>query len=96
MINHGKTTLVGGDFNICALRNPDNYITKSLKAIGFKQLVRRPTHVEGGLIDHIYLIEGKGETISHSLELYPKYYSDHDGLCITLTKDKLHQRKSDN
>ena len=59
LITEGKTTIVGGDFNICALGNPNNYITQSLKEIGFKQLVRKSTHIEGGLIDHIYLIEGK-------------------------------------
>ena len=87
LIKHGKTTLVGGDFNICALANPNNNITQSLKEIGFKQLVRKPTHVQGGLIDHIYLIEGTGEKISYTLEVLPAYYSDHDGLGITLVKD---------
>ena len=88
LITYGKTTVVGGDFNICTLANPNNYITQSLKEIGFKQLVKKSTHVEGGLIDHIYLIEGKEEKISYTLEVFPKYYSNHDGLGITLTKDE--------
>ena len=73
LITKGKTTLVGGDFNICALGNPNNYITQSLKEIGFTQLIRKSTHIEGGLIDHIYLIEGKGSKISYSVEIFPKY-----------------------
>ena len=88
LITEGKTTVVGGDFNICALANPNNYITQSLKEIGFKQIVWKSIHVEGGLIDHIYLIEGKGNKISYSLEIFPKYYSDHDGLGVILTEEQ--------
>ena len=84
LITEGKTTVVGGDFNICALANPKNYITQTLIGMGFKQIVNKPTHIEGGLIDHIYLIEGRKKTISYFIEICPKYYSDHDGLGLTL------------
>ena len=79
---------MGGDFNICALAYPKNYIKQSLIQIGFKQLVQKSTHIEGGLIDHIYLIEGRHMKITYSVEVCPKYYSDHDGLGLTLLEEE--------
>ena len=36
LIIDGKTIIIGGDVNICTLANPKNYVTQSLKEIGFK------------------------------------------------------------
>ena len=83
--NDEKTTLIGGDFNLCGLKQPNNYINKSLTEIGFQQIVYEATHIDGGAIDHIYLSQGcKG--FEWSLELCPKYYSDHDGLYLSIWK----------
>ena len=45
LIKETKTTVIGGDINICALSHPQNYVTESLKAMGFKQIVTRSTHI---------------------------------------------------
>ena len=76
--------MLGGDFNICALAHPNNYVTKSLEEKGFKQIVRKATHIEGGLIDHVYLIQGENSKFSYIIENFPKYYSDHDGIGLIL------------
>ena len=84
LITVGKTTVVGGDFNICAIAHPNNYITKSLEERGFTQIVGKSTHIEGGLIDHVYFIQGDASKLSYSIEDFAKYYSDHDGIGLIL------------
>jgi exonuclease III len=84
LITKGKTTIIGGDLNICALAHPKNYITESLKEKGFNQVVSKATHIEGGLIDHVYLNQGENSKFSYKVENFPKYYSDHDGLGLIL------------
>ena len=39
LITSGRTTLIGGDMNICALANPKNYVSESLREMEFSQLV---------------------------------------------------------
>ena len=86
MIDNGKATLISGDFNVCLKKKPDNHLTKKLEDIGFSQLVNRATHVEGGHIDHVYWRDLHGDWTDPMLEMYSPYYSDHDGLLVTLVK----------
>ena len=86
LYNTDKTTVIGGDFNICFIKQPKNLVTTSLADIGFKQIVTEATHIEGGTIDHIYIAQEFCKKIDFELELYPKYYSDHDGLFLTIWK----------
>ena len=51
--------------------------------MGFKQIVTQATHAQGGAIDHIYIRQGNVRFES-LLEYSPKYYSDHDGLYLTM------------
>ena len=88
MIDDKKTTVIGGDFNICTLKAPNNLMTKKLKESHFDQIVKQATHIEGGLIDHLYIKKREGEDISVTVEVLPKYYSDHDCICVTLGQDK--------
>ena len=53
-----RITLIGGDFNICLREKPQNQLTKYLRRKGFIQCVRKATHIDGGLIDHIYFNGG--------------------------------------
>ena len=85
-IDPHKATLISGDFNVCLQKNPSNELTKKLKEIGFSQLVNRATHVEGGHIDHVYWRDLHGDWTDPVLEMYSPYYSDHDGLLVTLVK----------
>ena len=86
MIDNGKATLISGDFNVCLKKKPDNVLTQKLTKVGFSQLVDRSTHVEGGQIDHVYWRDPLGGWTDPVLELYSPYYSDHDGLLVTLVK----------
>ena len=84
--NIEKTTIIGGDFNLCLLKQPKNLVTTTLTEMGFQQIVTEATHIEGGAIDHIYLHQSCDKRFEWNLELCPKFYSDHDGLYLTVWK----------
>ena len=52
--------------------------------MGFQQIVTKPTHIDGRSIDHIYIISGENTRYDWALEYCVKYYSDHDGLGLTM------------
>ena len=86
LIDDTKTTIIGGDLNICVLRAPNNIVARSLKERGFLQIVKNATHIDGGLLDHVYIrCENRFAWV---IEEFPKYYSDHDGIGLTLWKDE--------
>ena len=86
MISGDKTTIITGDFNICYLRIPKNQISKRLCEENFQQLVREPSHIMGGHIDHVYWRNRNNHWEDPDLKRYSPYYSDHDELCVTLKK----------
>ena len=81
-----ETTLITGDFNVCIKKDPKNSITKTLEGLGFKQLVKDATHTQGGHIDHCYWLDSSQKWEWPIMERYSPYYSDHDGLLLTLKK----------
>ena len=86
MINKEKPTLITGDFNMCFQTHSGNRMSKGLEEIGYRQLVRKATHIRGGHIDHAYWRQDNEVWKDPELELYSPYYSDHDTLLITLIK----------
>ena len=86
MINKNKPTVITGDFNVCARQDKNNQITKMLRRLGFKQLVTEATQIEGRVIDHVYWKDVSDCWTGPDLERYSPYYSDHDGLLLTLRK----------
>ena len=78
----GKVTVVCGDLNLCAKKDPKNKFTAQLEEWGFEQLNKEATHIEGGHIDHVYLTK---EAVSRgTLERYTPFYTDHDALFLTV------------
>ena len=86
MLTEGKPSLITGDFNICYLINNKNRMSQGLEKNGFSQLVREATHIRGGHIDHAYWRDHHNVWKQPEVERYSPYYSDHDGICTTLTK----------
>ena len=84
LITENKTTIIGGDINICVQSSPNNIMTKQMRSKGLNQLVNKATHIEGGIIDHVYLKTCVNSQYSWSIEDFPKYYSDHDSIGLTL------------
>ena len=54
LIHVNRKTFVLGDFNFNALSPEKNLILKELGNWDFIQMVKKPTHFQGGLIDHCY------------------------------------------
>ena len=86
VVEVGKPTLITGDFNLCAKKNANNIITVSLTKMGFQKLIDRPTHVQGGHIDHIYWIDKDARFKLPEVEYYSPYWTDHDSLLVTITE----------
>ena len=82
-IETGRITIITGDFNICFMENFNNRMVQGLLSLGFDQLVHEPTHIHGRHIDHAYFLDPSGR-LKPIVERYSPYYSDHDGICITI------------
>ena len=87
LINLNKTTLIVA-YSICSIEQPKNKLCTYLKDITFKQIVKEATHIDGGHIDHAYIINKGNYEAEPDVEIVPKYYSDHDALCFTWKKMK--------
>ena len=89
-ISTNHPTLVCGDLNMCFIDSKTSKSISFLRHIGFQQLVQEATHIDGGHIDHVYVLN-----LQANIELYSPYYTakDHDGLLITVKDDKI---KGDN
>ena len=86
LIDYSKTTLVVGDVNVFSIEKPKNQLKKFLEDKKFKTIVDQATHIGGGHIDHCYFMNiGNFEDLP-AIEIIPKYYSDHDAICIALKK----------
>ena len=86
MLTEEKPTLITGDFNMCYMLQKNNRMSQGLEQRSFSQLVNEATQIRGGLIDHAYWKDVTGVWNKPVIERYSPYYSDHDGICTTLTK----------
>ena len=92
LLDEEKPTLITGDFNVCFRQNVNNSISSSLVKQGFNQLVEKATQVMGGLIDHVYWKDHCECWEMPEIEQYSPYYSDHDGILVTLKRKKIVQK----
>ena len=86
LVDTTRPTLITGDFNVCYNGQRNNAVTNGLEGHGFIQLINKPTHIMGGLIDHAYWLDKSKIWEAPSVESYSPYYSDHDTLLVTLKK----------
>ena len=89
LIDPRRPTLITGDFNICSNKSSTNGIITSLVKIGFKQMMDRATHIEGGHIDHVYWMDRSKRYNQPQVEVFSPYWTDHDAILTTLTKRYL-------
>jgi exonuclease III len=82
-IDTGRITIITGDFNICFMENFNNRMVQGLLTLGFDQLVHEPSHIRGRHIDHTYFLD-PSDQLHPIIDRYSPYYSDHDGICITI------------
>ena len=85
-INFSKSSLIIGDVNICNMKMPQNELKTFLVGRKFKQIIRLATHIGGGHLNHAYILNTGGFEALPDVEIIPKYFSDHDAICITWRK----------
>ena len=85
MGNREIPQLIVGDFNFCYLNNTSNLTRHFLEDRQYSQIVKKPTHIEGGLLDQAY-IKDTNNLRKITLETQSKYYTDHKGIALTLEK----------
>ena len=78
-----KRLIVLGDVNVDLKKHPMNNFTKALTEIGFRQLVSSPTHILGGILDHVYTYCPVTGMCTLN-KIHPLYYSDHDAVTLFL------------
>ena len=73
-------TIICGDFNIYPNKTDDHYQTlvNTLGALGLAQIIDKPTHIRGNILDHLYV----RDFVDPSWQFHHPYYSDHDGICF--------------
>ena len=74
-----KPCFIVGDFNVNFLQEPKDPIINKITSNGFKQIVMDPTHIEGGLLDHVYIRRIPFEP--HVYLNFP-FYSDHAAVSV--------------
>ena len=77
MLTPNKQTLIMGDFNICYKKEENNNVFGKLRSLGFKQLVKHSTHIEGGQIDQVFHYCPNRDN-QFEVEQQAQYYTDHD------------------
>jgi hypothetical protein len=78
-VNIYKTTVLCGDLNFCVRKHPRHPIKVFLEKQHFVQLVEQPTHIDGGILDHIYILFKDPKSINDfETKMKGCYYSDHD------------------
>ena len=79
-----RLNLITGDFNLCYFKNKSTSFFSNMNKLGFQQLIKEPTHIQGGHIDHCYWRKDGHNTEQPETERYSPYYSDHDAILIIL------------
>ena len=78
--------IIVGDFNENFLQEPKTRFVQYMILQKFSQLVETPTHIEGGLLDHVYVQNARWAL---DTEVNFRYYSDH--AAITVMKSSIHE-----
>ena len=84
-----KVNVVCGDMNLhFHPQTPcDNHLTSTLYEKGFVQLVKEATHIQGHILDHVYVRACPKIHMKRPLyQLHYPYYSDHDAVLLILRK----------
>ena len=75
-----RPTILTGDTNIDISKDSGKHFLEFMKHLGFTQLVKYPTHDQGGLLDHVYVTQDLIERVSVSQTGI--YFSDHQLITI--------------
>ena len=56
---------------------------------GHVQMVNKPTHISGSLIDHVYIKKSLTEKFFTSATVENIYFSDYDAVRLTIEKNSV-------
>ena len=77
-----RPTILTGDTNIDISKDSGKHFVEFMNDLGFTQLVKYPTHDQGGLLDHVYVTKELLERVS--VTQTGIYFSDHQLITIRL------------
>ena len=86
LVNINKNTLIIGDFNFCYLEKTNN-LRNYLDEQEFRQLVSNATHINGGLLDQVYIRQVEGINGAMGMQM-SNYYSDHDTITVLIQQEE--------
>ena len=72
-----------GDLNFDSPGNND--LSEYLMSLKYKQIVGRATHLDGHILDHVYVSEKNASMVK--IHHHYVYYSDHDGILVSVKKE---------
>ena len=78
LLQGASDVIIVGDFNENFLRNPKSKLIEDMMSQGLSQLVETPTHIEGGLLDHVYVKDAR----RFETAMYFRYYTDHAAIAV--------------
>ena len=89
IIQTNRATIITGDFNICFKSVSTHRLFQGLTKLGFSQLVREPTHIQGGLIDQVYWRNCGHLYQNPEVQQFSPFYSDHDALLVSIQVNSI-------
>ena len=82
-LRENNVDIILGDFNIDYF-DPMNDIIENLTE-NYEMIVDKPTHLSGGLIDHVYLRKSFIDYANVNCIVKNVYFSDHDAVCFNIS-----------
>ena len=73
-----EETVIVGDFNLCFVDQRNHQIFRTLESLGFNQLVKKPTHIKGRMIDLVF------SKVSFEIIQQSPFFTDHDILLVKM------------
>ena len=82
LVSDPSKTIILGDFNYNISNEVQNKVSSWLSSKHLVQMIKKPTQIQGGVIDHVWI----PESMIPSVEVKTKsvYYSDHDMMVVCL------------
>ena len=82
LLTNPEKTIILGDFNIDYLKQSSNQVVSWFEARNFVQIIQKPTHIKGGLIDHVWVPSPLSDIVHYNIKSV--FFSDHDMVQIKL------------
>jgi len=74
--------IILGDFNIDLFKEASSAFVQTLEEMSYSIKLKSPTHIRGGLIDHVYFSHALSRSCICNILIHPLYYSDHDAILL--------------